>query len=61
MKQKFIDDVEYTCRWWKPKAIRRYKNLTTQQRIKKEQLFYWDIIDLPWDCTKHQYIKEVGR
>ena len=61
MKQKFIDDVEYTCRWWKPKAIRRYKNLTTQQRIKKEQLFYWDVIDMSWQSTKENYIGEVGR
>ena len=61
MKQKFIDDVEYTCRWWKPKAIRRYKNIWNQGRIKAEQLFYWDVIDLSWSYTKHQYIKEVGR
>jgi hypothetical protein len=61
MKQKFIDNVEYTCKWWKPKAIRRYKNLYTQQRIKKDQLFYWDVIDQPWDVTKVTYIGEVGR
>jgi len=61
MKQKFIDNVEYTCRWWKPKAIRRYKNIWNQGRIKEEQLFYWDVIDLPWDITQSRYIKEVGR
>ena len=61
MKQKFIEDVEYTCRWWKPKAIRRYKNIYTSGRIKEEQLFYWDVIDLPWDITKSKYINEVGR
>ena len=61
MKQKFIDNVEYTCRWWKPKAIRRYKNMWSQGRIKEEQLFYWDVIDLPWDITQSRYIKEVGR
>ena len=61
MKQKFIEDVEYTSSWWKPKAIRRYKNIWNQGRIKEEQLFYWDIIDLPWSYAKRQYIKEVGR
>ena len=61
MKQKFIEDVEYTCRWWKPKAIRRYKNMYDQDRIKPEQLFYWDTIDMSWDNTKKTYFGEVGR
>ena len=61
MKQKFIEDVEYTCRWWKPKAIRRYKNMYDQDRIKPEQLFYWDVIDLSWEDTQNKYMQEVGR
>ena len=61
LKQKFQEDVPYTERWWKKKAIRRYKNIWNQGRIKEEQLFYWDIIDLPWDITKNRYIQEVGR
>ena len=32
-----------------------------QDRIKPEQLFYWDVIDLSWEDTKNKYIKEVGR
>jgi hypothetical protein len=61
MKQKFIDDVDYTCKWWKKKAIRRYKNMNEQKRIKPESLFYWDVIDLSWEETQNNYIKEVGR
>ena len=61
MKQNFIEDVEYTCRLWKPKAIRRYKNMYDQDRIKPEQLFYWDVIDLSWEDTQNKYMQEVGR
>ncbi len=32
-----------------------------QDRLKPEQLFYWDVIDLSWEETKEKYIKEVGR
>ena len=61
MKQKFIDDVDYTCRWWKKKAIRRYTNIHNQKRIKPESLFYWDVIDTSWEDTQLKYIQEVGR
>ena len=61
LKQKFEEDIPYTERWWKKKAIRRYKSIYSQNRIKKDQLFYWDVIDMSWDITKQNYIKEVGR
>jgi hypothetical protein len=61
LKKKFEEDIEYTCKWWKPKAIRRYENQWNQGKIKEEQLFYWDIIDMSWDLTKKNYLKEVGR
>ena len=61
LKQKFKEDIPYTLRWWMKKAIRRYKNIHTQGRIKEEQLFYWDIIDMTWDITQKNYLKEVGR
>ena len=61
LKKKFKEDIPYTEKWWKPKAIRRYENIWKQGRIKEEQLFYWDVIDLSWEETKEKYIKEVGR
>jgi len=61
LKQKFEEDVPYTERWWKKKAVRRYKNMYDQDRIKPEQLFYWDVIDLSLEDTQKKYIKEVGR
>jgi len=61
LKQKFQDDMSYTDKWWKKKAIRRYKNMCDKDRIKPEQLFYWDIIDLSWEDTHKKYINEVGR
>jgi len=61
LKKKFKEDVQYTCNWWKPKAIRRYSNLYNQGKLKEEQLFYWDIIDMSWKLTQKNYLKEVGR
>jgi len=32
-----------------------------QDRIKPEQLFYWDVIGLIWEETQEKYMDEVGR
>ena len=61
LKQKFKEDIPYTEKWWRKKAIRRYKNIYSQGRIKEDQLFYWDVIDMSWEDTQDKYIKEVGR
>ena len=61
LKKKFEEDVQYTCKWWKQKALRRYEKLWNQGKIKEEQLFYWDIIDMSWELTQKNYLKEVGR
>jgi len=61
LKKKFKEDIPYTDKWWKKKAIRRYQNVHTQERIKPQQLFYWDVIDLTWEDTQDKYLKEVGR
>ena len=61
LKKKFKEDIPYTEKWWKKKAIRRYENVYNQNRIKSEQLFYWDVIDLTWKETQDKYLKEVGR
>jgi len=61
MKKKFIEDIDYTTNWWKPKAIRRYKSLMLNNKIKKGQLFYSDVCNLDWDKTKEKYLVEVGR
>ena len=61
IKQKFEQGDEYTIKWWKAKAIRRYKNLIEQGRIKDETLFYIDIIGISWEEAKKRYLKDVGR
>ena len=61
MKKKYIDDSEYIMNWWKPKAIRRYKKLLSENRIKPEKLFYSDILNTTWEDTKERYLSEVGR
>ena len=61
MKDKFVDSDEYTMKWWKAKAIKRYEKLHEEGRIKPESLFYLDIIGMSWEDCKEKYLKEVGR
>jgi hypothetical protein len=61
LKKKFEDGDEYTMKWWKPKAIRRYEKLHEEGRIKPEPLFYLDIIGMSWEDAKKKYLNEVGR
>jgi hypothetical protein len=61
MKPKFIEGDEYTIRWWKDKAIKRYTTLYNDGRLKSEKLFYADIIGMTWEECKEKYLKEVGR
>tara|TARA_R100000664_G_C2759962_1_gene150452 strand:- start:4539 stop:5708 length:1170 start_codon:yes stop_codon:yes gene_type:complete len=61
LKKKFEDDIPYTEKWWKKKAVKRYTNMKKQGRIKPDSLFYWDVIDMDWESTKNNYLKDVGR
>ena len=61
MKKKYIEDVDYINKWWKPKAIRRYTKLLDQNRIKPEKLFYADVLNASWEENKEKYLGEVGR
>jgi hypothetical protein len=61
LKKKFEEGDDYTMRWWKKKAIKRYEKLHDEGRIKPEPLFYLDIIGMSWEEAKKQYLKEVGR
>ena len=61
MKPKFVEGDDYTIRWWKDKAIKRYTTLHTENRLKNETLFYSNIIGMQWEDCKTKYLKEVGR
>ena len=61
MKQKFVDGVDYITKWWKKKAINRYKKLHSEGRIKHENLFYINGIGQDWETFKSQNLSEVGR
>ncbi len=61
MKKKYVEDVDYINRWWKPKAVRRYVKLLDEGRIKPEKLFYAGILDISWEEAKEKYLGEVGR
>ena len=61
LKKKFAEDLEYTTKWWKKKAIKRYTKLHTENRLKPEKLFYANMLGLSWKEAKENYIKDVGR
>ncbi len=61
LKKKFADGNEYTVKWWKDKAIKRYEKLFEDGKIKPEVLFYVDAIGMTWEQMKESYLKEVGR
>ena len=61
MKPKFVEGDDYTIRWWKDKAIKRYTTLHTENRLKDETLFYSNIIGMQWEDCKEKYLKDIGR
>jgi len=61
LKTKFEEDIPYTDKWWKKKAVKRYQTLHKNNKVKPETLFYWDAIDISWEEMKEKYLKEVGR
>ena len=61
LKKKFVEDIPYTDKWWKKKAVKRYRTLHENNKVKPETLFYWDTIDISWEDMKEKYLKEVGR
>jgi hypothetical protein len=61
LKKKFEEGVDYINNWWKPKAIRRYRKLHSEGRLKPDHLFYLDGIGKSWEEFKESRLKEVGR
>ena len=61
MKPKFVQGDEYTIKWWKDKAIKRYSKLHEEGRLKSEKLFYADAIGLTWEEMKDKFLADVGR
>ena len=61
MKDKFVEGDEYTIRWWKKQAIKRYSKLHEEGRLKDETLFYADAIGLTWEQMKEKFLADVGR
>lgn len=61
LKPKFEQGDDYTIKWWKEKAIKRYTTLHTENRLKNETLYYIDIIGMTWEDCKEKYLKDIGR
>lgn len=61
LKKKFMQGIDYTMQWWKPKAINRYEKLHSENKLKPETLFYYDVVGMSWERCKEKYLGEVGR
>jgi hypothetical protein len=61
LRDKFATGDDYTIKWWKDKAIKRYTTLHLENRLKPETLFYSDMIGMQWQECKEKYLSEVGR
>ena len=61
VKIQFVQGDEYTIKWWKEKAIKRYSKLHEEGRLKPEKLFYADAIGLTWEEMKAKFLADVGR
>jgi hypothetical protein len=61
LKKKFMQGIDYTMHWWKPKAINRYERLHSENKLKPETLFYYDVVGMSWERCKEKYLGEVGR
>ena len=61
LKPKFAQGDDYTIKWWKDKAIKRYSKLHEEGRLKPEKLFYADAIGLTWEEMKAKFLADVGR
>ena len=59
MKPLFKDDMKSILDWWKVKAIKRYKTLKDDKRMKKEYLFYDDLRTMnTFDEVKNKFYNE---
>ena len=61
LKDKFKRGNEYTIKWWREKAIKRYEKLYEENKLKPEVLFYVNAIGMTWEQMKEAFLKEVGR
>ena len=61
LKRKFEGDVDAILKWWKPKAINRYKKLIKEDRVKSDILFYNNLCGTTWEEAKKLCLSEVGR
>jgi hypothetical protein len=60
--KSFDTSYEYLTDLWKTKyAAKRIRNLTEQNRVSSEVLFYDPLIYLDWEETKAKYLSQVGR
>lgn len=61
MKPLFSEDKKAILDWWRPKAIERYKKLRIDGNLKKDVLYYNDMIGMSYVEAKEKYLNEVGR
>ncbi len=61
MKPLFKGDVDEILKWWKPKAIQRYKKLKSEGRLNSKKLFYNEMIGMSYEEAKIKFFGDIGR
>ena len=61
MKPLFEGGVDEILKWWKPKAIQRYKKLKSEGRLNSEKLFYNIMTGMSYEESKNKFFNDVGR
>ena len=59
--KRFETDADGMIAWWKPKAIKRYRKLHAENRVKSDILFYNKMIGKDYDEAKSLFLGDVGR
>ncbi len=53
-------DVEAIMEWWRPKAIKRFRNLFSENNVKGDVLYYLPMCNMTYEEAKAKYFADVG-
>ena len=61
LKPLFRGDVNAIMEWWRPLAIKRYKKLKAEGRLKPNTQFYNHLGRMDYETAKETFFDDVGR
>ncbi len=61
LKPLFQGDVNSIMEWWRPRAIKRYRQLKTENKLKADTQFYNHLGRMDYETAKEAFFGDVGR